>query len=76
VLLLDIALPDMEGYEVARRVKARNARKTPLLVAITGYGGDADRQQSAAAGIDLHWVKPVDPQVLQGLLKRFQRIVG
>jgi CheY-like chemotaxis protein len=76
VLLLDIGLPDMEGYEVARRVKARNALKTPLLIAITGYGEDADRQRSTDAGIDLHLVKPVDPEQLQGLLKRFQRVVG
>jgi CheY-like chemotaxis protein len=76
VLLLDLGLPDMEGYDVARRVKARKALKTPLLIAITARGRDADRERSAAAGIDLHWVKPVDPEQLQGLLTRFQQVIG
>ena len=76
VVLLDIGLPNMDGYEVAKRLKARNTVKCPLLIAITGYGRDIDRRRSAEAGIDLHWVKPVDPEVLTGLLKRFESIVA
>jgi CheY-like chemotaxis protein len=76
VVLLDIDLPGMDGYEVARRLKARNLLKNPLLIAITGYGQDADKRYSAEAGIDLHWVKPVDPELLQRLLKRFERVVA
>jgi CheY-like chemotaxis protein len=76
VLLLDIGLPGVDGCEVARRVKTRNALKTPLLVAITGYDGDDDRARSAEAGIDLYCVKPVEPELLQGLLQRFHRVVG
>jgi two-component system CheB/CheR fusion protein len=76
VLLLDIGLPGLDGCEVARRVKMRNALKTPLLVALTGYVGDADRKRSAEAGIDLYWVKPVEPELLQRLLNRFLNVIG
>jgi two-component system CheB/CheR fusion protein len=76
VLLLDIGLPGVDGCEVARRVRSRNALKTPLLVALTGYVGDADRERSAEAGIDLYWAKPVEPELLQRLLRRFQDVVG
>jgi CheY-like chemotaxis protein len=76
VVLLDIGLPDMDGYEVAKRLKARNTVKCPLLIAITGYGRDEDKRQSAEAGIDLHWVKPVDPALLQNVLKQLQNVVA
>jgi two-component system CheB/CheR fusion protein len=76
VVLLDISLPGLDGYEVAKRVKGQHAERTPLLIAVTGYGSAEDRQRSAAAGIDLHLVKPVDPELLQKLLKRFQQVVG
>jgi two-component system, OmpR family, response regulator len=68
-VLLDIALPGIDGYEVARRLKARPGTNSPLLIAVTGYGRDVDRAQSAAAGIDLHLVKPVEPELLQKLLR-------
>ena len=76
VLLLDIGLPGVYGCEVARRVRTRIAPKTPLLVAVTGYVGDADRRRSAEAGIDLHLANPVEPELLQQLLKRFLNVVG
>ena len=76
VVLLDIGLPDMDGYEVAKRLKARNTVKCPLLIAITGYGRAEDIRQSAKAGIDLHWVKPVDPALLQNVLKQLQNVVA
>ena len=76
VVLLDIGLPQIDGCEVAKRIKARHALKTPLLVAMTGYGSEADRHRSAEAGIDLHFVKPVDPELLRDLLKRFARVVA
>ncbi len=60
-VLLDIGLPGMNGYEVARSLRQRAAfRRTPL-VAITGYGQDEDRRRSREAGFDLHLTKPVDP---------------
>jgi CheY-like chemotaxis protein len=75
VVLLDIGLPGMDGYEVARRLRAECPAQPPFLVAITGYGREEDRLRSERAGIDLHLVKPADPDQLIGLLKRFQLVV-
>jgi signal transduction histidine kinase len=68
VVLLDIGLPDLTGHEVARRLRQELGLESVLLVALTGYGQDADRQRSRAAGIDHHLVKPVDLDQLQALL--------
>jgi len=68
VVLLDIGLPGMNGYEVARRLWALLGQATPLLIAITGYGQPDDRERSREAGIDHHLVKPLDINVLNGLL--------
>ena len=67
-VLLDIGLPDMNGYEVAQRLRQRPQTKDVRLIAMTGYGQDSDRQRSKEAGFDRHLVKPVDPQKLQELL--------
>jgi PAS domain S-box-containing protein len=64
--LLDIAMPGMSGYEVARRL--REAGCKVKLAAITGYGGADDRERSRAAGFDHHIVKPIDPAGLERLL--------
>jgi len=68
-VLLDIGLPDMNGYEVAQQLRREPQIKNVRLIAMTGYGQDADRQRSIEAGIDLHLVKPVDPKKLQELLE-------
>ncbi len=60
VVLLDIGLPGIDGYEVARRLRARDGGARLLLVALTGYGQPEDRARSRAAGFDLHLTKPVD----------------
>ena len=75
VVLLDIGLPDMDGWEVARRLRDQVTGKQPFVVAITGYGSDGDRWQSADAGIDLHLVKPVDPGDLTSLMAWIQRVL-
>jgi CheY-like chemotaxis protein/two-component sensor histidine kinase len=63
LLLLDVGLPRMDGYEVARRIRAADGWPVrPTLVAITGYGQPADRNRAIEAGFDLHLAKPVDPQ--------------
>ncbi len=67
VILLDIGLPDIDGYEVARSLRARDDSPRPLVVALTGWGQDTDRQRSREAGFDLHLVKPVDPDALRDL---------
>ena len=67
--MLDLGLPLLNGWDVARRIRAMLLPKRPLIVAITGYGQDEDRQRSADAGIDFHLLKPADPQGLLDLLQ-------
>jgi len=76
VVLLDIGLPEMDGYEVARRLRAQNGKHRMRLVAVTGYGQPADRRRAHAAGFDEHMVKPVEPNVLQDFLRVVQSDVG
>ncbi len=68
VLLLDIGLPKLNGYEACRAVRAQPWGKSIVLIAVTGWGQDKDRRRSQEAGFDHHWVKPIDPQALLGLL--------
>ena len=68
--LLDIEMPRMDGYEVARRLRARAGGDDLLLIALTGYGQAEDKQRALEAGFDYHLVKPVDPGVLEKLLAR------
>lgn len=72
VILLDIGLPGMTGWEVARRLRAGGDGKQPVVVAVTGYGTPADRDRSADAGVDLHLTKPADPMALAALLARIR----
>jgi PAS domain S-box-containing protein len=67
IALLDIGLPDIDGYEVARRI-AEEMAEPPALIALTGYGGHQNRVRSLKAGFSAHLVKPVDPDNLQMLL--------
>src|SRR5260370_32507835 len=76
VMLLDIGLPKMDGYEVARRVQEQPAPKRPFLVAVTGRETDEDRRRSAEAGIALHLTKPVDPEGLQRRLGRLPSAIA
>jgi len=69
-VLLDIGLPGMDGYEVARRLRQDEGCKDAVLVAISGYGQDEDRRRSKQAGIDHHLVKPIDHDALVTLLAR------
>jgi CheY-like chemotaxis protein len=68
VALLDIGLPVMDGYELARKLRERLGAATPRLIAVTGYGQDADRAQARAAGFDHHLVKPIVLTALTPLL--------
>lgn len=68
-VLLDIGLPGMDGYEVARRLRAEEHEEHALLVAVTGYGQEEDRRRSREAGFDFHLVKPVDIGKIQQLLE-------
>jgi signal transduction histidine kinase len=71
VALIDIGLPGLSGYEVAQQIRSRETEwaRAVRLIALTGYGRDSDREKAAASGFDSHLVKPVDPDVLQALLK-------
>jgi len=76
VVLLDLGLPRMDGWEVARRVREQPGPKRPLLVAVTGRGAEGDHRRSEEAGIDLHLTKPVDAAGLQWLLSRFHSVIS
>jgi CheY-like chemotaxis protein len=69
VILLDIGLPLMNGYEVARRVREQPWGRKTKLIAVTGWGQEQDRQQAIAAGFDHHLTKPLDPARLAALLQ-------
>jgi CheY-like chemotaxis protein len=68
VVLLDIGLPGMNGYTVAERLRALPGGGNIVLIAMTGYGQEDDRRRSREAGFDHHLVKPVDFDVLAGIL--------
>jgi CheY-like chemotaxis protein len=70
VVLLDIGLPGMSGYEVARQLRADPRFSHTVLMAVTGWGSEDDRRRSRAAGFDEHLTKPVDLAALEPLLCR------
>ena len=76
VVLLDIALPGMNGYDTARRLREHLFNKPPLIVAVTGYGQESDCRRGEESGIDMHLVKPIDPPVLSKILSRFAKVVA
>jgi len=69
VMLLDIGLPHLDGYEAARQIRALAGGSTILLIALTGWGQAEDRARSAEAGFDHHLVKPVDLATLAALVE-------
>jgi PAS domain S-box-containing protein len=68
VVFLDIGMPGMDGYEVARRLRAGSGLGGAVLVAVTGWGQEEDRRRSSEAGFNHHLVKPVEPKALEALL--------
>jgi CheY-like chemotaxis protein len=68
VAIIDIGLPGLDGYQIARRIRAHPNGRGMLLLALTGYGFPSDRLHSAEAGFDHHLVKPVDTDELTHLL--------
>jgi len=65
VIVLDIGLPGLDGYEVARQLRERGDTSHILLIAMTGYGQREDRERAIASGFDYHFVKPTDPRLIQ-----------
>ena len=77
MVLLDIGLPGLDGFEVARRIRQESTLKNIVLVAMTGYARDTERQRSQEAGFDHHLVKPVDFDEVQKILATVsQRVPG
>lgn len=70
IMLVDIGLPGLDGYGVAREVRGQLGRAV-VLIALTGYGQDADRRHTAEAGFDAHLVKPIDPEELTSPIARW-----
>ncbi len=73
VCILDIGLPDMDGHELARRLRAQPETANAVLIAVTGYGHESDRRKSFDAGFDEHLVKPADPARLTAILAAIAR---
>ena len=72
VILLDIGLPGMDGFQVAQRVRADSANSSIVIVAVSGYGQEEHRSRSTQAGCDHHLVKPIEPAVVSELLASLQ----
>lgn len=75
IILVDIGLPGMDGYDVARALRAHHCGKDALIIAVTGYGRSDDLQRSREAGFDHHLIKPIDHVTLVGLLNSPRRSV-
>jgi signal transduction histidine kinase/ActR/RegA family two-component response regulator len=69
--VLDVGMPDMTGYEVARRIRQQAWGRAALLLAVTGWGQDDDKEKAKAAGFDRHFTKPVNPQQVEEVLAAF-----
>jgi len=69
IVFCDIGLPGLDGYAVARRLRAEEWGSRVTLVAVTGYGREEDRRRAEGAGFDMHFVKPADPAVIMRLFK-------
>ncbi|MFI4866684.1 MAG: ATP-binding protein [Steroidobacterales bacterium] len=73
VVLLDIGLPGLNGYDTAREIRRQAGDQPPTIIAITGWGQDEDKQRTAEAGFAWHLTKPVDPAQLQAILEKLSR---
>ena len=73
VMFLDIGMPGMDGYDVARRIRQTPGLEKIVLAALTGWGQQEDRRRTAEAGFDHHLVKPPEPTALEGVLSELKR---
>ena len=76
VVVMDIGMPQVNGYEAARRIRSHPSGKRVTLIALTGWGQYADRRLAVQAGFDFHFVKPVDVRALMGCLARAALLQG
>ena len=73
VVLLDIGLPRLNGYDAARKIRALPGGEAIYLIAVTGWGQDEDRRRAAESGFNLHLVKPIDPVAIEKLIAGLNR---
>jgi len=76
IVLLDVGLPGIDGYGVARQLRSSPRTAEALLVALTGYGQEEDRKQALAAGFDHHLLKPAEPAAVLALVARADRALS
>jgi CheY-like chemotaxis protein len=76
IALLDIGMPGMDGYELARRIRATPRGRNLVLVALTGWGQAEDKKRSAEAGFDEHLTKPVDPEMLSRVIHQRRSVAA
>jgi two-component system CheB/CheR fusion protein len=76
VLLLDLGMPGLSGFEVARRLRLQAEFARSLIVALTGWGMERDRIRTRESGFDEHLVKPVEPEIILELVSRYRRRRG
>lgn len=76
IVLLDLTMPGMDGYEVAQRVRVNPEFDNVRLIALTGWGTDEERMRSEAAGFSEHWVKPVPATTLRQLVEAASERIG
>jgi CheY-like chemotaxis protein len=69
VVILDIGMPDLNGYDVARTARNEDWGKSAYLIALTGWGQAEDKERARMAGFDRHLTKPVDPDLVEEILK-------
>lgn len=76
MILLDIGMPKLNGYEACRRIRELSGGEQVVLIALTGWGQDEDKRRSKDSGFNHHLVKPVEPDVLQKLLTQTKASSG
>jgi CheY-like chemotaxis protein len=72
IIFLDLGLPIMDGYEVARRIRRSEGEARCVIVCVSGFATESHRRRSLDAGCDAHWVKPVKPEMIRELLSAMQ----
>ena len=73
MVFLDLGMPGMDGYQVARQMRQQPGLQNVVLAALTGWGQQEDRRRTAEAGFDHHLVKPLEPMVLEQLIAQLKR---
>jgi len=73
LIMLDIGMPHMSGYDVAQRISGKTGGPRPILMAITGWGQEADKQRARDTGFDYHFVKPIGEEALRNVLVEVAR---